>query len=103
MTMTAEQSRQTGGYYAQQWTVRDEYAAAAMAGRGKCPLAVWLRRLADHLTWTLAIRSRCKLPKSQGMGDGIRSWLPTSPKCDAGGTNAGGALVRSWLPTSPEC
>ena len=26
-TMTAEQSRQTGGYYAQQWTVRDEYAA----------------------------------------------------------------------------
>ena len=32
MTMTAEQSRQTGGYYAQQWTVRDEYAAA-MRGR----------------------------------------------------------------------
>ena len=30
MTMTAEQSRQTGGYYAQQWTVRDEYAARAM-------------------------------------------------------------------------
>ena len=25
--MTAEQSRQTGGYYAQQWTVRDEHAA----------------------------------------------------------------------------
>ena len=39
MTMTAEQSRQTGGYYAQQWTVRDEYAMAAMQGanhRGGC-------------------------------------------------------------------
>ena len=31
--MTAEQSRQTGGYYAQQWTVRDEYAAAALQGQ----------------------------------------------------------------------
>ena len=28
--MTAEQSRQTGGYYANQWTVRDEYAAWAL-------------------------------------------------------------------------
>ena len=32
MTMTAEQSRQTGGYYAQQWTVHDEYTMAAMQG-----------------------------------------------------------------------
>ena len=32
MTMTAEQSRQTGGYYAQQWTVRDEFAARLIAG-----------------------------------------------------------------------
>ena len=32
MNMTAEQSRQTGGYYANQWTVRDEFAARLIAG-----------------------------------------------------------------------
>ena len=60
MTMTAEQSRQTGGYYAQQWTVRDEYAMGAMvaeanaAGRhgtsiDPAQLAQWSFRIADAM------------------------------------------------------
>ena len=60
MTMTAEQSRQTGGYYAQQWTVRDEYAMGAMvaeanaAGRhgtsiDPVQLAQWSFRIADAM------------------------------------------------------
>ena len=58
--MTAEQSRQTGGYYAQQWTVRDEYAMGAMvaeanaAGRhgtsiDPAQLAQWSFRIADAM------------------------------------------------------
>ena len=56
MTMTAEQSRQTGGYYAQQWTVRDEFAARAMQGeiarvtiRDKAQLVAFAYGVADAM------------------------------------------------------
>ena len=56
MTMTAEQSRQTGGYYANQWTVRDEYAARAMdlAAYGRC----LVRDLSDWRLRSVAGRNR---------------------------------------------
>ena len=82
MTMTAEQSRQTGGYYANQWTVRDEYAAAAIAGaNGNSAMNVPSSTLAKtpvHGQTHAAERRRGTQ----------RSWLPHRRR-DAGRTPAG--------------
>ena len=87
----AEQSRQTGGYYANQWTVRDEYAAAALRWwqiKGiRTPQGGMADMLADTTRQQLA-NVRVLMPS----GSPTRCW-----------PNAGGALVRSWLTTSPKC
>ena len=98
--MTAEQSRQTGGYYAQQWTVRDEYAMGAMvaeanaAGRhgtsiDPAQLAQWSFRIADAM---LAERRRkpetvaappTGNPKYPDAADGICEDSDSLHQCDA--------------------
>ena len=90
MTMTAEQSRQTGGYYAQQWTVRDEYAAQAMQGYPQ-------QRTAALATTEQSPRVPLAGPR-RTMWHGSLAGSPT--RC---WPNAGGALVRSWRTTSPKC